>query len=152
VTQVTNFIKSRTCDFQASPVRPAPTLRALALVRATAGRWIIHYNRATSQPYGVSEPEMGTIVTQHSVKPSNYRLLYILAGEEFRGEAWEVDPKELRFGWKAALSLCKGRVAAAFQLSRPSVAARCSSLLRCLREALGHDRTGVGPLSVPLLR
>jgi hypothetical protein len=42
---------------------------------------------------------MGTIVTQNVTqdagKANDYRLLYISAGEEFRGEAWEVDPKEL---------------------------------------------------------
>jgi len=34
-------------------------------------------------------------VTQKVLKARNYCLLYISAGEEFRGEAWEVDPKEL---------------------------------------------------------
>jgi hypothetical protein len=42
---------------------------------------------------------MGTIVTQNVTqdvrKAHKYRLLYISAGEEFRAEAWEVDPKEL---------------------------------------------------------
>jgi hypothetical protein len=43
---------------------------------------------------------------RHAGNTSNFRLLYISAGEEFRDDAWEMDPRNWRFGWEAALSPC----------------------------------------------
>jgi hypothetical protein len=40
-------------------------------------------------------PSVTRNVTQNMGKPCKYCLIRISAGEEFRGEAWEVDPKEL---------------------------------------------------------